>query len=85
MSNKEKVRLAIMRLTMCARRQCSICKYNNHQNSVHLFGECQDRITENMNILADEFFRNYEEEKYLSDYNGNYIDDSTSKNQMSPK
>lgn len=63
MSNKERVVEAIMRLTMCARRQCSICKYNNHQNSVHLSDECQDRITENMNILADELFRNCQKEK----------------------
>lgn len=63
MINKEKIEEAIMRLTMCARRQCSICKYNNHQNSVHLSDECQDRITENMNILADELFRNCQGEK----------------------
>lgn len=61
MSNKERVMEAIMRLTMCARRQCSICKYNTHQNNVNLSDECQDRITENMNILADELFRNCEE------------------------
>ncbi len=51
----EKEREAIMRLTMCARRQCMICKYrcNRRRAAVYLPEHCQKRITENMNILAE--------------------------------
>lgn len=51
----EKEREAIMRLTMCARRQCMCCKYrgNRKRATVQLPEHCQKRITENMNILAE--------------------------------
>ena len=45
----EKEREALMRLTMCARNECAICKY--HLKST--FEECENRATENMHILAD--------------------------------
>ena len=50
----EKEREAIMRLTMCARRNCAICIYghNRKRTTVKLPQSCLDRITENMNILA---------------------------------
>lgn len=50
----EKEREAIMRLTMCARRNCAICIYghNRKRATVKLPQSCLDRITENMNILA---------------------------------
>ena len=50
----EKEREAIMRLTMCARRNCVICiyGYNRKRATVKLPQSCLDRITENMNILA---------------------------------
>lgn len=50
----EKEREAIMRLTMCARRSCAICKYGYKRKrvTVKLPQSCLDRITENMNILA---------------------------------
>lgn len=53
----EQEREAIMRLTMCARRGCKICKYGHHRKrvTVKLPQSCMDRITENMNILADSF------------------------------
>jgi hypothetical protein len=44
----EKEREAIMRLTMCARRNCGICKYNPAD-----WKDCDERITECMHILAD--------------------------------
>ncbi len=45
---------AIMRMTMCARRNCRICKYGQSRKrpTVKLPQSCLDRITENMNILA---------------------------------
>lgn len=52
---QEKEREAIMRLTMCARRNCAICIYGHHRKrvTVKLPQSCLDRITENMNILAE--------------------------------
>lgn len=44
----EREREALMRLTMCARIECDICKYKDSS-----IDECDERITENMNILAD--------------------------------
>lgn len=51
---QEKEREAIMRLTMCARRNCAICIYGHNRKrvTVKLPQSCLDRITENMNILA---------------------------------
>lgn len=51
----ETEREAIMRLTMCARRQCMVCKYRlkRKRATVQLPEHCQKRITENMNILAE--------------------------------
>lgn len=43
----EKEREALMRLTMCARRECFVCKYKDC-----IFDECVERSTENMHILA---------------------------------
>jgi len=50
----EREREAIMRLTMCARRNCAICIYGHNRKrvTVKLPQSCLDRITENMNILA---------------------------------
>jgi hypothetical protein len=44
----EREREALMRLTMCARIECDICKYKDAS-----IDECDERITKNMNILAD--------------------------------
>jgi len=44
----EREREALMRLTMCARIECDICKYKDLS-----IEECDERITENMNTLAD--------------------------------
>lgn len=47
----EKEREALMRLTMCARKDCAICKYKKHKG--YKKRDCEDLITLNMNILAD--------------------------------
>lgn len=44
----EREREALARLTMCARRQCIICKFHTPRGEI----DCMDRITENMHILA---------------------------------
>ena len=44
----EREREALMRLTMCARIECDICIYKG--DSIE---KCDERITKNMNILAD--------------------------------
>lgn len=45
-------REAILRLTMCARRNCAICKCGPKKPRVKLSESCAKRITENMNLLA---------------------------------
>lgn len=45
----EKEREALMRLTMCARDQCAICKYKD----INTFEDCELEITEDMKILFD--------------------------------
>ena len=44
----EKERDALMRLTMCARRECCICAYKGDSRQ-----QCYERATKCMNILAD--------------------------------
>lgn len=44
----EKEREALMRLTMCARKECAICKYKGSNKE-----DCYERATECMHILAD--------------------------------
>ena len=51
--SKEKLREAIMRLTMCARRECEICKYKDRPKLELPSDYCKERSTKNMNILAD--------------------------------
>ena len=43
----EEVREALMRLTMCAREECGICKYENECN----YSIQYELATENMNII----------------------------------
>ena len=45
----EREREALMRLTMCARKECFVCKYKDSCNFDFQF----DLATKNMNILAD--------------------------------
>lgn len=44
----EKEREALMRLTMCARKECGMCKYNGNSSE-----ECYERATDCMHILAE--------------------------------
>lgn len=49
----EEVREALMRLTMCAREECGMCKYKNECDF-----DFQDKIsTDNMNTLSDALMR----------------------------
>lgn len=45
----EEVREAIMRLTMCARHECAICKLSNNED------DCYEIATKRMHILVDAF------------------------------
>ena len=50
---KDQIREAIIRLTMCARRECEICKYKDRPKSKLPSEDCKERATQNMNILAN--------------------------------
>ena len=50
---QEQLREAIMRLSMCARRECEICKYKDRPKTELPSDDCKERATKNMNILAD--------------------------------
>ena len=58
-----------MRLTMCARRSCRICKYGQSRKrpTVKLPQSCLDRITVNMNILAALAHQTEKEILYICD------------------
>jgi hypothetical protein len=42
-----------MRLSMCARKECEICKYKDRPKAELPSDDCKERSTKNMNILAD--------------------------------
>lgn len=50
---QEQVREALMRLSMCARKECEICKYKDRPKLELPSDDCKERSTKNMNILAD--------------------------------
>ena len=50
---QEQVREALMRLSMCARKECEICKYKDRPKAELPSDDCKERSTKNMNILAD--------------------------------
>ena len=52
----EKEREALMRLTMCARHQCAICKYKGK----YTYEDCAEEITDDMHILMDALERKEE-------------------------
>ena len=59
----EREREALIRLTMCARRACAICKYEEECEADDF--EFQDNlVTENMNILADALRKDELQTKY---------------------
>lgn len=53
----EQVREAIMRLHMCACRECEICKYKSDIKDKMPSESCKERATQNANILAKEFLK----------------------------
>lgn len=57
MTDKETIREAIMRLSMCANRVCEICKYKDRPKSDLPSEDCKERSIKNVSILADEFLR----------------------------
>ena len=50
---QEQVREALTRLSMCARKECEICKYKDRPKAELPSDDCKERSTKNMNILAD--------------------------------
>jgi hypothetical protein len=52
----EKEREALMRLVMCARHQCAICKFHDK----YTFDDCENEITDDMHILMDALERKEE-------------------------
>lgn len=50
---QEQVREALMRLSMCARKECAICKYKDRPKAELPSDDCKERSTKNMHILAD--------------------------------
>lgn len=50
---KEQIREAIMRLSMCACRECEICKYKDRPKKELPSEDCKERTKKNMNILAN--------------------------------
>ena len=53
MYTREQVREAIMRLSMCARRECAVCIHKDRPIEALPSDECKKRATKNMNIIAD--------------------------------
>lgn len=50
---EESVREALLRLSMCARKECVICKYKDRPIDQLPSEDCKDRATKNTHILAD--------------------------------
>lgn len=51
--SQDQVRESLMRLTMCARKECATCIYKDRPIEDLPSDECKQRATKNMNILAD--------------------------------
>lgn len=50
---KDQLREAIMRLTMCALRECEVCRYKDRPKIELPSEDCKERVARNMNILAN--------------------------------
>ena len=50
---QERVREALMRLSMCARKECEICKYKDRPKAELPSDDSKERSTKNINVLAD--------------------------------
>lgn len=57
MTDNETIREAIMRLSMCANRECEICKYKDRPKSDLPSEDCKERSKKNVSILEDEFLK----------------------------
>lgn len=57
MTDIEEIREAIMRLSMCAIRECELCKYKDCPEKDLPSDECKARSIENVSILVNEFLR----------------------------
>lgn len=53
---QEQVREALMRLSMCARKECEICKYKDRPKVELPSDDCKERSTKNMNIQDNAVF-----------------------------
>ena len=72
----EREREALMRLTMCAREECGMCKYKETCNFDFQF----NLATENMNILADALTADCKEEPQYDTDKGTIKCDNCSEN-----
>lgn len=50
---QEQAREALMRLSMCARKECEICKYKDRPKVELPSEDCKERAIQNMNVLAN--------------------------------
>lgn len=66
----EREREALMRLTMCAREECRICKY---ENTCGFDFQC-DLATKSMNILADALRKAFTPQTDCYDYSKSKIE-----------
>ena len=51
--NEENIHEAILRLSMCARKECEICKYKDRPKDLLPSDDCKERSTKNINLIAD--------------------------------
>lgn len=63
MTNEEAIREAIMRLFMCANKECVICKYKDRPVGDLPSDACKERSIKNASRLAHEFLKFEREEK----------------------
>ena len=57
----DEVREAIMRLSMCACRECEICKYKSDAKGKMPTEECKERSRRNASLLAEALLRRHYE------------------------
>ena len=62
--SQETIREAIMRLSMCARRECEICKYKDRPKTELPSEKCKERANRYVNILADVCLKEKKKRKY---------------------
>lgn len=55
---EDDVREALIRLTMCANRECAVCEHRYTPITIVPSPECKARISFNINLLTDKCFNN---------------------------